>query len=127
MSTSQQEYFDALDRLINGTTKIVPKGSRINNDSVALEAGRKRGSIKKNRDINYDLIEAINKASGEIKSPKDELKDKLDKEKKKSLEYRELWEGAIARELSLINEIYGLQDELKALQNKKVTSINKNR
>lgn len=40
---------------------VLPKGSAINNDTVALEAGRKRGSIKKSR--HAALIEAIELAA----------------------------------------------------------------
>mgnify|MGYP006900717094 CR=1 FL=1 len=47
MNDTLQEYFDALDRLKSNNPTNVPKGSKINNDTVALEAGRKRGSIKK--------------------------------------------------------------------------------
>ena len=47
------EYYATLERLkVNK-----PKGSAINNDMVALEAGRKRGSIKKSR--HAALVEAI--------------------------------------------------------------------
>ena len=37
------DYFDALERLKSGKPINVPKGTKITNDSVALEAGRKRG------------------------------------------------------------------------------------
>ena len=43
MNDTRQEYFDALDRLKSNNPTNVPKGSKINNDTVALEAGRKRG------------------------------------------------------------------------------------
>jgi len=120
MST-QQDYFNALERLINGKPNIVPKGSGINNDTVALEAGRKRGSIKKNREVNKKLIQAINDAAEQYKNPKTDTKDKLAKAKQKSMEYRELWEEAIARELSLISEIHQLKKELAAVKKNKVT------
>ena len=41
------EYYKALDRLIQNKPINVPIGTKINNDTVALEAGRKRGSLKK--------------------------------------------------------------------------------
>lgn len=43
------EYYAALERLKVNKPTIITKGSAINNDTVALEAGRKRGSIKKSR------------------------------------------------------------------------------
>ncbi len=53
------EYNQALERLIKNTPINVPKGTKINKDTVALEAGRKRGSIKKNREIFNELINKI--------------------------------------------------------------------
>lgn len=47
MNETLEEYFDALERLKSNQPINVPKNSKINNDTVALEAGRKRGSIKK--------------------------------------------------------------------------------
>lgn len=45
-SGTVQEYFAALERLKKGVPTLVPKGSPINKDQVALEAGRKRGTIR---------------------------------------------------------------------------------
>lgn len=58
-----QEYYAALERLKANKPTVLPKGSAINNDTVALEAGRKRGSIKKSR--HAALIEAIEQAAKE--------------------------------------------------------------
>ena len=55
------EYYAALERLKANKPIVLPKGSAINNDTVALEAGRKRGSIKKSR--HAALIEAIELAA----------------------------------------------------------------
>lgn len=55
------EYYAALERLKANKPMVLPKGSAINNDTVALEAGRKRGSIKKSR--HAALIEAIEQAA----------------------------------------------------------------
>ena len=51
------DYYAALERLKANKTIILPKGSAISNDTVAMEAGRKRGSIKKSRHV--ALVEAI--------------------------------------------------------------------
>jgi hypothetical protein len=61
------EYYAALNRLKSNRPEIVTKGSPINKTSVALEAGRKRGSIR-NRDGFEQLIKDIEAATGE--SPK---------------------------------------------------------
>ena len=57
------EYYAALERLKANKPTVLPKGSAINNDTVALEAGRKRGSIKKSRYA--ALVEAIELAAQE--------------------------------------------------------------
>ena len=41
------EYFSALDRLKKNKPIRIPKGTKITNDSVALEAGKKKGTIKR--------------------------------------------------------------------------------
>lgn len=56
-----QEYYAALERLKANKPMVLPKGSAINNDTVALEAGRKRGSIKRSR--HAALVEAIEQAA----------------------------------------------------------------
>ena len=55
------DYYAALERLKANKPTILPKCSAINNDTVALEAGRKRGSIKKSR--HAELVEAIELAA----------------------------------------------------------------
>ncbi len=55
------EYYAALERLKANKPMVLPKGSTINNDTVAMEAGRKRGSIKKSR--HAALVEAIEQAA----------------------------------------------------------------
>jgi hypothetical protein len=64
MADILKEYFAALGRLKEGKPVNVPKGTRITNDSVSLEAGRKKGTIKKSRPIFSDLIEAIDMEGG---------------------------------------------------------------
>ncbi|MEK6290834.1 MAG: hypothetical protein V4793_05485 [Paraburkholderia tropica] len=50
MSDAMTDYYAALERLKKR------KGARINNDTVAIEAGRKKGSIKKSRPLFAQLI-----------------------------------------------------------------------
>jgi uncharacterized protein involved in exopolysaccharide biosynthesis len=64
MTPTVKEYFSALERLKQNNPERVEKGSQINKDTVALEAGRKRGSIR-NRPGFSGLIEAIGQASSE--------------------------------------------------------------
>ncbi|MDO9518618.1 MAG: hypothetical protein Q7L19_00210 [Pseudohongiella sp.] len=60
LSPIVKEYFNAFDRLKQNKPQRVEKGSPINKDTVALEAGRKRGSIR-NRPGFETLIEAISR------------------------------------------------------------------
>ena len=113
MNDTLQEYFNALDRLKTNNPINVPKGSKINNDSVALEAGRKRGSIKKSREIFTELIVAINNASQESNAEYDKLELKIFKLKNSAENYKEMYEKAINRELMYLERINELEKLLK--------------
>ncbi len=113
MNETLQEYFDALERLKLNTPIYIAKNSKINNDTVALEAGRKRGSIKKSREIFAELIESINLASNEEKIQQNKLKFKISKLKSYSDNYKELYEKSINRELMYIEKINELEKLLK--------------
>jgi len=63
-SKAVQEYFYALDRLKSNQPIRLSKGTPINRDTVALEAGRTRGSIRLRPGLER-LIEAIESASKE--------------------------------------------------------------
>ncbi|MFA6121845.1 MAG: hypothetical protein WCT35_07375 [Sideroxydans sp.] len=121
------DYFDALERLKKGKPKVVPKGSRINNDTVALEAGRKKGAIKRIRPIFKDLIEAIDNAEVELSKPDDSQKERIKNLKADVDKYRNLWEDALTREVSLIKQLWDEREqwakEKAALTGEKVTSI----
>lgn len=56
------EYYSALGRLLKNNPERVNKGTAINKDTVALEAGRKRGSIR-NRPEFAQLIHDIESES----------------------------------------------------------------
>lgn len=121
------DYFEALDRLIRGKPVNVPKGTKITNDSVSLEAGRKKGTIKKSRPIFSDLIEAIDAAAKAETKPGNELQSKLDEVKAQAAHYRGLWEEALAREVSLVKQLWDEREawakERAALTGGKVTPI----
>jgi hypothetical protein len=109
----------------------VPKGTKITNDSVSLEAGRKKGSVKKSRPIFSELIEAIDKATTENASPVDEAKAQLAKAKAEVEKYRALWEEELGRKVSLINQLWSEREawanEKAALSTGKVTPIQSGR
>ncbi|WP_066402703.1 hypothetical protein [Aliarcobacter cryaerophilus] len=118
------EYYKALDRLIQNKPINVPIGTKINNDTVALEAGRKRGSIKKSREIFLDLIDKIDKVSKEKTFLEKEQKLKIEKLKNKANDYRILYEEVLNRELMLIERVKFLESELEKFKSKKLHVAN---
>ena len=119
------DYLTALDRMINGCPEIVPVGCAINNDTVALEAGRKRGSIKKKR---YpDLCRAIDEAAerqqlkvaDSISSTTLEHVNSTDKGLQK--EYKALekdYNVALQKNISLVYEVFVLKKKVDELEKK---------
>lgn len=124
-----KDYFDALERLKRGKATNVPKGTKITNDSVSLEAGRKKGTIKRSRPVFSDLIEAIDNAAKAESRPRDEMRERLDQAKAEAARYRVLWEEALAREVSLVKELWDAREawakEREAMVKGKVTQIRK--
>lgn len=122
-----KDYFEALERLKRGRPVNVPKGSKITNDSVSLEAGRKKGTIKKSRPIFSDLIKAIDAAAKAEFKHRDEMRERLDEAKAEAARYRVLWEEALAREVSLVKQLWGEREvwvkERAALTGGNVTPI----
>jgi len=110
------DYFDALERLKNNKPMFVPKGTKITNDAVAIEAGRKKGSIKKSREIFSDLIMEIDEASKRQSKPKMDTKVRLNKAKNKAENYRSLYEAALGREVMLIRENSELKKQIVKLK-----------
>lgn len=117
------EYRAALLRLIENEPKILPKGSSINNDTVALEAGRKRGSIKKSRPEHAQLISEIKAACLTPKENKAEThfqkSEKQKKLKNSALEerdnFKEKYEQALTKIVSLEYENYYLKKQIAEL------------
>lgn len=122
---SMLEYFLALDRLIKNAPNVVPPGTKITNDSVALEAGKGKGSIKKSRKIFHKLIEAITIAAREQEkkagpSPKEVIKA-LKAEKENLIR---LHQESLNRELLLLERLHQLESEIVNYKTGNVTNIN---
>ena len=111
------EYYAALERLKANKPSILPKGSAINNDTVALEAGRKRGSIKKSR--HTALIDAIEQAAQEagqnILSPTQQVEKAKSKTKSVKSDYEQLkedYEKLLEKCNSLLLENFELRQKI---------------
>ncbi len=120
MSKALNDYFEALDRLKVNKPINIPKDSKINNDNVALEAGRKKGSIKKSRESFAILIEAIKEASKTQNIKTDNRDSKIEKQKDKIEELTKLYESSLNRELMLIEQL----NELEKIANSRIASNN---
>lgn len=117
------DYFDALERLKTNRPTQVPKGTKITNDAVSLEAGRGKGSIKKSRPVFAGLIEAIASAAEEQSQEANQYKNKLKKTKLSADQYRIELEAALAREVSLLYELYELKKKLVKITGEKILPI----
>jgi hypothetical protein len=105
MSEILAEYFSALARLKARCPERIEKSVQISRDAVSLEAGRKKGTIKKSRPIFRDLILAIDAAAAE-QSYHQKHTDQRPLLKEELAKYRELWEEALSREISLVNQLW---------------------
>lgn len=110
MSDAMTDYYAALERLKKR------KGARINNDTVAIEAGRKKGSIKKSRPQFTELIAAIDMANVVVGRPKLELSERLNRAKGDAKDLQAQLDESLARELSLLRQVFSLRKELAALR-----------
>lgn len=113
------EYHDALERLIKNSPIRVPRGSKISKDTVALEAGRGRGTIKKSRSQFFDLIDAIERAAAMQNSVSE---DKIAMRDEARI-YRDLYEAALVREVSLLVELTDVRAELANAKAKAIKAV----
>lgn len=102
-------YYSALNRLVNGKSEILPRGSAITLNSVAIEAGRSPGSIKKQRPVYAPLISEIllrTQEQQEQNKPgalKVQLaKQKSARERTRADSFEAKYKQALARELMLL-------------------------
>jgi hypothetical protein len=117
------EYFAALERLKKGRPTVVSKGVKITNDAVGLEAGRGKGSIKKSRPVFADLIHAIDAAAAAQARPKNEQHERINKAKVAANQCRRELEASMAREISLLHELYETKQKLFRLTGETVLPL----
>ena len=112
----KKRYSAVLKHLKANKPTILPKGSAINNDTVALEAGRKRGSIKKSR--HAALVQAIEQAAQEagqnVLSPTQQIEQAKTKTKAVKSAYEQLredYEKLLEKCSSLLLENFELKQK----------------
>lgn len=116
-----EEYYNALERLRTNKPKVLLKGSyNINQDTVAQEAGRGKGSIKPSRKQFKDLIDEIEKVAL-IYNNKE--KDKLIKAKALAAKYKlerdnfqNDYHAALNREMMLVRRLGDLEKQVNQLE-----------
>jgi hypothetical protein len=117
------EYFEALERLKKNEPERVPPNTKISKDSVALEAGRRKGSIKKGRKVFAKLIEEIEKST----LVKQASKRIAEKYKVQAADYRNRYEQALGREAMLLKNVYELEAKIAKLTSTNVYPIQSGR
>jgi len=110
------QYETALQRLVENKPNILPPGSKITINNVALEAGRGKGSIRKDRECFDELREKTKAAAAKQKKENSAKPNKGDEKL-----FKDLYHESLARELMLISQIDELDKDLSALSN--VTNI----
>ncbi|MDH4564249.1 hypothetical protein [Pseudomonas sp. BN411] len=123
-SVTLQPYYAALNRLVAGKSMIVPKGSRITLNAVALEAGKTAGSIKKSRPIFDALIREIHiraKQQAEQSAPGAlkvrQANQKAEKARASAESFEDKYKAALARELMLLRAWDKAQQHLRKTNN----------
>lgn len=138
MSKALVNLNEALNRLIANTPTRVPKGSKINNDTVALEAGLKRGAVKRSRPELAELLDDIKAAEAKRlgkeynkKNSKIVMQNQALKLKQQLKELQDKYDVQLSQINSLIFENHRLKRENQFLNeenNNKIIGfkINKN-
>ncbi|NUF16968.1 MULTISPECIES: hypothetical protein [Acinetobacter calcoaceticus/baumannii complex] len=118
MSKALVNLNEALNRLIANTPTRVPKGSKINNDTVALEAGLKRGAVKRSRPELAELLDDIKAAEAKRlgkeynkKNSKIVMQNEALKLKQQLKELQEKYDAQLRQINSLIFENHRLKRE----------------
>lgn len=117
------EYFDALERIRTGRPTVVNKGVKITNDSVAIEAGRSKGSLKKSRPQFSVLLSAIREAAAEQMRTQHTEVMHLQKKQQNIDSLKKQLDAALARENSLVIELYELRLKLAQISGERVLPL----
>ena len=121
-NTSDSVYmlFEALMRLVQGRPIRVPIGTAITLKSVALEAGKSPGIIKKQRTVYAELIKEIKRCAVEQKErgqPKKQVNEATRRWKEEAERSKNLYHQSLARELMLLHQLDEAEHLLRNSQN----------
>ena len=108
----------AIDEYRAALKSLIKKGSKINKDTVALEAGRKRGSIKKSRSGFSQLIREIELAAENQNTALSKALSKSEKTQLEAKNLETLYHDALRRELMMLHKISQLERELRKVAKK---------
>ena len=116
MTKTEQQYREAWERLKAGKPQLVNKNVPINQvDSVALEAGKKKGSLRKSKYpklceeiMEYEVNETEIQQCARLKEQYRVERD----------ENHTLWTGSLARELMMKKRLEELEMEIIRIKNK---------
>lgn len=127
MSEALDLYYKALNRLKKGTSIVLPAGSKISNDAVSLEAGRKKGSIKKSRTGFSELIKEIQKAQENQRAPAAKPNEKdvqigavqVEEDCELGVRegiYRVMYDALLAERAAVLLEAFNQREKIKSLR-----------
>ncbi|WEL57613.1 hypothetical protein PZ739_10815 [Pseudomonas kermanshahensis] len=133
MDDGLKVYWDALSRMEEGIPLIVSPDAEINYDTVALEAGRSRGSLKASRPQHANIRDAIERAAKEINDArsagvpvsKAELKRKIKAERERAESFKALSDQILAREIMLLRHVAKLEKEIDRLEGLRIVKFQK--
>ncbi|EOQ61107.1 hypothetical protein F935_03453 [Acinetobacter calcoaceticus ANC 3811] len=120
---SMNEYYSALERLIKDEPINLEKGTKINFDTVALEAGRGRGAIKgdseeiRNLKLKINEAQTLKKKKNSAKEIAKETKDWKAKYLKIKEKYENLEREQKIQAEQLVSVIFQLAETKKELTN----------
>ncbi|WP_024816213.1 hypothetical protein [Acidovorax sp. JHL-3] len=104
-----------VDKYLAALERLKARREPINNDTVALEAGSGRGSIKKSRPAYAGLITAIEAAAKE-QAEREVTSDPVPALRQAIGEITRRLDQALDRELSLLEELYDLRAQVKQIE-----------
>lgn len=123
MASAIIEFLDALNRLVE-------RGVKPTLDGVAIEAGRKKGSIRRGLDRHKVLVTAIAKAAEQFETKAEQSKEfkqtaRIEKLKKERNQYLIQYNSLLSEHIGLIYQLEDLRIENLELREKLGEQIGK--